>query len=533
MVDPKWIRNASDELAIAEGCTFDEAAAEMVCDFIEAFCRQSTGKWAGEPLVLLDWQRDYLMRLFGWMRPDGLRRFKTSYLEVAKKNGKSTLVAALAIFLLLADGEGSPEVHLNACDKDQASIIFNEAKRMIQQSPELVKRLEVIDSKKRIVDPRGNGVIRANSADVASKDGVNASAVIFDELHRQKTREMWDIFAYASVARDQAIRISITTAGEEESGPWYEERDRSEKINSGAIPDTTHLGIVYRALPTEDLDSPEAWRKANPSLGHTIREDDFGREWEEAKRDPGKLANFMRLRLNIVTKADTAFLDLASWDACNASAVFTQGDPCYAGLDLSETNDLSALCYGQGDPYDGFDVKWHFWLPEDNIVELERQHGVPYRAWAEKGFITLTPGSVIDYAFIRRFLNDLAGEVELTRLLTDPFNATKLAIELKEQDGLPVESIRQGFLSLSSPTKELKRLVQSKRIRHGANPIARWHASNAVAETDAAANLKLSKKKSRRKIDGMAALVNMIAAAIGPGSDDGPSVYEKRGLLTL
>jgi phage terminase large subunit-like protein len=531
--DPRWIRNPSDERAIAEGCYFDEAAGRFVVDFVEAFCRQSTGKWAGEPLTLLDWQRDYLVRLFGWKRPDGLRRFRTSYLEVAKKNGKSTLVAALAVFLLLADGEGSPEVHLNAVDKDQASIIFNEAKRMIQQSPELAKRLEVIDSKKRIVDPRGNGVVRANSADVASKDGVNASAVIFDELHRQKNREMWDIFAYASVARDQPLRISITTAGEEESGPWFEERDRSEKINAGSIPDTSHLGVVYRALPTDDLDAPATWRKANPSLGHTLKEDDFRREWDEAKRDPGKQANFLRLRFDVVTRGAVAFLDMARWDACEAPPAFTRGDPSYAGLDLSETNDLSALCIGQGDPHEGFDVEWWFWLPEDNIVELERLHQVPYRAWAQAGLIALTPGSVIDYAFIRRTINDLAGDRELARLLTDPFNATKLAIELKEQDGLPVEAIRQGFLSLSAPTKELKRLIQSRRIRHGDNPIARWHASNCVAETDAAGNVKLSKKKSRKKIDGMAALVNMIAAAIGPGSDDGPSVYETRGVTVL
>jgi len=513
-------RDASDGSALAEGCRFDESAGRFACGFIEGFCRLSTGRWAGEPFRLIDWQRDYLMRLFGWRRPDGKRRFRTSYLEIAKKNGKSSLVAALAVYLLLADGEGSPEVHLNAVDRDQASIVFDEAKRMVEQSPELAGRLEVIDSRKRIVDPKGKGVIRANSADVASKDGVNASAVIFDELHRQKTREMWDIFAYASVAREQPLRIAITTAGEDETGPWWEQRDYSEKVAAGIIPDASHLGVIYRAMPGDDPEDPATWRKANPSLGVTIREEDFARELAEARPDPSRWANFARLRLNIVTRADAAFIDLAEWDACAAAPV-DEGGPIHAGLDLSDGDDLSALCYLAGDPEEGVDVRWKFWLPADNIVALERRHGVPYRAWAERGWIELTPGSVIDYAWIRRAIVDLAAGRELAALLVDPYNATGLSIELREQDGLPVETIRQGYLSLSAPTKELRRLIRARRLRHGGNPIARWHAANAVAEQDAAGNIKLSKRKSRRKIDAMAALVNAVAALGAGGADAG------------
>jgi phage terminase large subunit-like protein len=532
-VDPKWIRNASDELAIAEGCWFDEAAGAFLCDFIEAFCRQSVGKWAGEPLELLEWQTDFLMRLFGWKRSNGLRRFVRAYLEVAKKNGKSTLLAALAIALTILFDEGSPEVHLNAVDRDQASIIFNEAKRMIEQSPDLVKRFQVIDSRKRILYPAGNGVIRANSADVANKDGLNPSATFFDELHRQRTREMWEVYEYASVAREQPLKVSITTAGEEESGTWFEQRDYSEKVNAGIIPDTSHLGVVYRALPTDDLDDPETWRKANPSLGVTLKEDDFRREWEEAKGDPGKRANFLRLRLNIVTKADVAFIDMTMWDACKGPAIIVARAAWVAGLDLSETDDLTALALIAGDLEGGFDVQFRFWLPEANIVELERKHQVPYRAWAEHKFLVLTPGNVIDYSFIRREVNDLAGDRDIRKILVDPFNAAKLTIELAEQDGLPVETIRQGYLSISSPTKELRRLIQAGKLRHGGHPIARWHASNAIAEQDAAGNIKLSKRKSRKKIDGMAALVNAIAGATTGELADVGSVYESRGILYL
>lgn len=532
-VDPKWIRNPSDQLAIAEGCYFDEAAGRFVCDFIETFCRQSKGRWAGQPITLLEWQRDTLMRLFGWKRPDGLRRFRRVYIEVAKKNGKSTLVSALCLFLLIGDCEGAPEVYLNACDRDQASIVFDEAARMVKASPDLSTRLEVIDSKKRIVHPAGDGKIQANSAEVSKQDGLNPSGTIFDELHRQKGRYLWEIFEYASAAREQPLTISITTAGEAEEGVWWEQRDYSEKVNAGVVPDITHLGVVYRALPSDDIDDPATWKKANPSLGHTIREEDFARELAEAKLDPAKLANFKRLRLNIVTRGDTQFLDLEVWDLCKSPAIIVVRAAWYGGLDLSETQDLTALALIAGDMHDGFDVEMRFWLPESNILELERRHRLPYRAWADAKLITLTPGNVVDYGFVRKEINDLAGDRDLASLLVDPYNAAKLTIELKEQDGLPVESIRQGFLSLSAPTKELKRLVLSRRIRHGGHPILRYHASNAVVVQDAAGNLKLSKAKSQKKIDGLAALVNAVAAATGGDSDDGPSVYETRGILIL
>ena len=471
------------------------------------------------------------MRAFGWRRPGGRRRFVRIYLEVAKKNGKSTLLSALAVYLDVADGEGAPEIYLNAVDREQASIIFDEAARMIARSPELARRLEVIKSKKRIVDPANDGKIVANSADVPSKDGVNASAVIFDELHRQKDRQLWDIFEYAGASREQPIKISITTAGETCDGVWHEQRAYSDGVNDGTIPDWTHLGVVYRALEADDLDDPATWAKANPSLGVTISEDDFRRELGEARQVPTKLANFKRLRLNIVARGDQQFVSLEAWDRCGAAVIVGRHEPWWGGLDLSQTQDLSAFVKLSGGP-ESFDVTARFWLPEDGIADLERQHQLPYRTWAEMGLIVLTPGNVIDYAFIRSEVNDLASDGQCRRMLADPYNATKLGLELRDQDGLPIEFIRQGFLSLSSPTKELLRLILGARLRHGGNPILRNHISNAVAEQDAAGNLKLSKRKSKRKIDGAAALVNAVAAA-STGDDGGPSVYETRGLLFI
>lgn len=399
---------------------------------------------------------------------------------------------------------------------------------MVEKSPELDARLQVIRSNGHIVDPVGYGKIQKNSADVPSADGVNASAVVFDELHRFKNRSLWDVMEFAGVSRRQPLRIVITTAGEEAEGPWYEQRQYSDQVNAGIVKDVTHLGVVYRAMPDDDLDAPATWRKANPSMGITINEEDFAREWEKAKLTPVDRAKFLRLRLGIIAAGPAAFIEHEKWDKCNAVPRLDDDEPCYLGLDLAETQDLAALADVRGNDADGIDVRMDFWLPRDNVVELEQRHQQPYREWARMGLITLTPGNVIDYAFIRRRINTIAASKQVRKILIDPHCAVKLGVELKEDDGLPVEYIRQGFISLSDPTKQLLRMILKKSIRHGANPILRWHANNAVVVTDAAGNIKLSKEKSRKKIDGLAALVNAIAGLNSETTDTEPSVYETR-----
>lgn len=529
----KWIRNASDVFAIEEGCYFDPAMGEAVCEFIETFCKQSKGRWAGQNLQLQDWQRDGVMRTYGWRRPSRIRRFRTVYYEIAKKNGKSTLVSALSCCHIVDVEDGAPEIYLSAVDREQAGIVFDECSRMVSSSPELSSRLQVVASKGRIVDPLGHGKIQKNSADAPSKDGVNASVMVFDELHRFKTRELWDVFQYAGAAREQPLKIVITTAGEEEEGIWHELRTHAEAVNDGTRRDTEFLGIVYRALPEDDIESPATWLKANPSLGVTLTEADFRQDLERAKNSPAEMQNFLRLRLNIVARSEAKFIEPAAWDACGAPFVAPARAACWAGLDLSENDDLTALVLLIVLGENLFGVKPYFWLPRDNIAELERRHQQPYRQWAQLGLITLTPGNVVDYKFIRAQVNKIADQYGLRKLSMDPYHAIKLGIELEQEDGLPVDTVRQGFLSLSDPTKQLQRMILGRQLRHGGHAILKWHAGNAVAETDAAGNIKLNKKKSKKKIDGMAALVNAIAGYSGSDDDGGPSVYETRGLLSF
>lgn len=528
------IQNASDHLALSKGCYFEPRRGESACRFVETFCRQSKGEgWGGQPIELIAWERDFLMRLFGWRQADGRRRFRSAYIEIAKKNGKSTLVSALSLLMTIADGEPAPETYLNAVDRKQANLVYEEAARMVEQSPDLLSRLDVKRSAGTIVDPVGYGKIQKNSADAPSADGVNASLVVFDELHRLKKRALWDVMRYAGASRKQPLRVAITTAGDEAEGPWFEQREYSEKVNAGVIEDVTHLGIVYRALPDDDLDDPATWRKANPSMGITIDEDEFAREWAEAKLSPTSRANFLRLRLNIVAAGPQQFIEVEKWDKCGAAVICDADEPTYAGLDLSESQDLAALVDIRGDNDRGIDVRCQFWLPQDNIRELEDRHQQPYREWARVGLITLTPGDVIDYEFIRRSITILASQCDLRKVMVDPYNANKLSIELKEQDGLPVEFVRQGFLSLSDPTKQLLRFVLSGKLRHGGNQILRWHASNAVVVRDSAGNIKLHKEKSKKKIDGMSALVNAIAGMNSDDTDTEPSVYESRGPIFM
>lgn len=530
--DPKWIRNASDRLAIERGCWFDEKPGLKAIRFIETHCRQSKGRWGGKRLRLLDWQKDFLMRLFGWRNPDGTRRFRRFYLEVAKKNGKSTMLSALILVFCLLDGESAPEIHVNAVDRSQASIIFDEAARMIEASPVLRPLFNLWKPKKRAVCKANNGVFQANSADVASKDGANPSHVVFDELHRQKKRDMWDVFAYGSAARAQPILGSITTAGESADGVWHEQREYSDKVNQGVYEDITHLGVVYRALESDDVDDPATWRKANPSLGETIREEDFRRELEEAKRNPALFATFKRLRLNIITAADSAFVGLDRWDACAATpAPLEAGDAIFAGLDLSTVDDLSALVWIKGNVHDGFDVFCEFFLPEDGIELLEIKHQVPYREWAKAGLITLTPGNVVDYRWIRKRIQELAGAHDLRKLFVDRHQALDLCLTLRDEDGVNVEFFSQAIASVAVPTKELLRLILSERLRHGGNAILRWNASNAVTVRDSNGNVKIDKNRPRKKVDGLSALVNAIAAATSGGDQGGGSIYDQERLL--
>ena len=501
-----WVRTQADERAVLAGYRFDLPSAERVRTFFRMFLCHSKGQWADQPFELLDWQwNDVVAPLFGWIRPDGTRRYRRAYLEVPKKNGKSTLLAGLSLYLLAGDREPGAEIYSAAVDRDQASIVFNEAANMVERSPQLSSRLAVIRSTKRIAFHRKHSVYRALSADVPAKEGLNAHAVLIDELHAQKTRDLWDTLRYAGAARRQPLHISITTAGFDRHSICWEQHQYARAVLEGTAEDLSFFPYITGAEQNEDWTSEEIWRKANPSFGITIDSSQFAEDCDEARQSPAKENSFRRYRLNQWTEQDVRWLSLEKWDACSTALEDLEGRECYAGLDLSSTTDISALVlvFPGEDRYDALPF---FWVPEEGARNRERMDRVPYRQWIRDGYIEATPGEVIDYDRIRARINRLGEQFQIREIAIDRWNATQLATQLTG-DGFEMVAFGQGYASMNWPTKKLEEVVLGGKLAHGANPVLRWMAGNVSIEKDAADNWKPSKKKSPERIDGIVALI--------------------------
>lgn len=522
------IRSEADERALLEGCRFDRKAGQHVVDFFAKFLCHSKGEWAGQAFELLPWEeKDVVMPLFGWMRKDGTRRYRRAGIWIAKKNGKSTLAAGLALYFLTMDGEACPEVYSAASDKKQAGIVHGEASRMVRASPALASRLIVTPSRKMIGYPEKDGTYEALSADVPTKEGWSPLALIFDELHAQKTRAMWDTLTYGGAARRQPMLVSISTAGFERQSIGYEQYDYAKKVASGDITDAAFFPYVREAELDDNWADPKIWRKANPSFGVIIREDEFREAYREAKNSPTKENTFRRYRLNQWTAQDVRWLSMDAWNACDGAVDADElaGKVCCAGLDLAKTTDLTALCLVFPDDDGNYSLLPFFFLPEDNILELEKKDGVPYRMWAKQGLLTLTPGNVTDYEFVKATIRKCADAYDLREVAYDPWNAETTAQQLQDEDGIVVVAHRQGYGSMSEPTNELERLVLAGKVRHGGHEILRWHASNATVTMDPAGNIKIvkadAKGQGKKKVDGVIAAIMGLSRAMAVETESG------------
>lgn len=530
----RWVRTESDREAVRQGCWFDLAAAERVRQFC-GLLRQSKGEWGGRPLHLQTWQWERVVApLFGWKRADGSRRFRRAFVEIPKKNGKSTLASALALYLLMADREPGAEVYVAAADRGQAGIVFEEAANMAEASPFLAKRLEFVRSKKRVVYRATRSVLAALSCDARRKEGFNIHGLIADELHAWAGRELWNALQYGGAARRQPVSLVITTAGWDRDTICWELHQYALGILEGTVVDPWFLPVVYAAAADADWTAPATWRQANPSLGVTLREEELAEECARARSSPLAENCFRRYRLNEWTEQEVRWLPLHHWDAEQAPlpAEELAGLRCFGGLDLSSTIDLSALAL-LFPPQCGerrWRVLMRYWAPALIDAERERRNLQRYDLWFARGLIERTPGNVVDYERVRADLLELAGRYRLVQLGVDRWNAIQLTQQLAAE-GLPVQLYGQGFRSMTAPCKELEKLVLSGQLWHGGHPVLRWNAANAVVETDAAGNVKLSKGLAVDKIDGLVALVMALGLALA--HVDGASVYEGEGLLVL
>lgn len=534
-VSARWVRNEADERAVAAGCRFSETRADRVVEFFRRFLCHSKGKWAGKPFELLPWQRrDVIYPLFGWLRADGTRRYRRAYIEIPKKNGKSTLCAGISLYLLAADNEPGAEVYSAAADRQQAAIVWKEAATMVKHSPHLASRLNPVPSSKSIAYEAKESVYRALSKEPGVQEGLNIHGLIFDELHAQPNSLLWDSLRYGGASRTQPMLVAITTAGFDRNSVCYHQHDYAAKVADGIIEDRAFFGYVRAAGEKDDWRKPSTWRKANPSYGVTVDAVQFAEDFREAKETSHQENTFKRYRLNIWTEQSVRWLPMDKWDACAEAPDLEAlaGRRCFAGLDLATTTDLTALVLAFPDEEGGFDLLAHFWAPEENAANRQRRDRVPYLDWARQDLLALTPGNVTDYDFLRVAINDLAAKYVVQEIAIDRlFQGVQLATALKEKDGHKVIAFGQGFYSMAGPSAEFDRLVLDGKLRHGGNPIMRWMASNVAVKTDAAGNIKPDKEKSTERIDGIVAAIMAIGRATVAVEVE--EAYKDRGLLVL
>ena len=521
---------------MAKTSHYDKDAADYAVMFIESLCH-TKGTWAGKPFELIDWQEQIIRDLFGVLKPNGYRQFNTAYIEIPKKQGKSELAAAVALLLLCGDGEERAEVYGCAADRNQAKIVFDVAVDMVRFCPALSKRVKILESQKKITYLPTNSSYQVLSADVANKHGFNTHGVIFDELHTQPNRKLFDVMLQGSGdARMQPLYFLITTAGNDTNSICYEVHQKAIDIAEGRKVDPTFYSVIYGAAEEEDWTDPKVWKKANPSLGITVGIDKVKAACESAQQNPGEENAFRQLRLNQWVKQSVRWMPMDKWDACAfpVSEDDLEGRICYGGLDLSSTTDITAfvLVFPPLDEEDKYYILPYFWIPEETIDLRVRRDHVPYDLWERQGTLMTTEGNVVHYGYIEKFIERLGEKFNIREIAFDRWGAVQMVQNL-EGMGFTVVPFGQGFKDMSPPTKELMKLVLEEKIAHGGHPVLRWMMDNIFIRTDPAGNIKADKEKSTEKIDGAIATIMGLDRAIRCGNDTGASVYDSRGLLFI
>ena len=507
------------------GFWFDAAAADRAVQFFERCLTHVKGELAGLPLKLDPWEADRIIRpLFGWKRKDGTRRYRKLYVEIPRKNGKSTLCAGIALYLLHADREPGAEVYSAAADREQAAIVFDVAKQMVMQSEPLRQRSEVYRRSMVVLESASS--YRVLSADAFTKHGLNASGVVVDEVHAQRNRELIDVLTTSVGSRRQPLEAYITTAGYDRKSIGWELHDYAVKVRDGVIDDAAFLPVIFAADEEDDWTDEKVWARCNPGLGHSLKLDYLRGECAKAKAIAAYENTFKRLHLNIWTEQENRWIQIETWDACNAAVPDLEdlrGRRCWIGVDLSSTTDITAAVALVEDPEDPdvFDVVPFFFVPEERIAERARRDRVPYDLWRDQGWLIATEGNVVDYDAVRDKINELGEIMQIVEIPIDRWNSTGLQTQLGG-DGFTVVPFGQGFASMSSPTKELERMLLDKKLRHGGHPVLRWMATNVAVVQDPAGNMKPAKNKSTERIDGIVALIMAIGRAIA--GEPGPSV---------
>lgn len=507
---------------------FSEKAATVAVKFY-SLLTHNKGKWAGQPLTLEPWQQFIIASLFGWKRADGTRRFRESYLEVARKNGKSTFSSGVGLQLLVLDGEAGAEIYTAATKKEQARIVFGDAQNMAKKSTALLKKIKV--QQHSIFVPSTLSKMVPMSSDSNTEDGLNPHGIIIDEYHAHPNDGLYSVLKSATGARSQPLLSIITTAGFNRLGPCAQLRKACAGLLEGTHTDDSYFTVIFSLdEPEDDWNDASCWQKANPNLGVSVGVDYLREQYQAAVRLPSQQVNFKTKHLNLWTDSSQVWLPHELWmqGAHGTELALLAKRLCYGGLDLASVRDITALVLLFPKEGGAFDVLCWFWVPEDSVEERTKKDGVPYRQWVDEGYLLTTPGNVTDYNFIQAQVQELCQSYQVQMIDYDRFNSSQLVINLTEE-GVPMTPFGQGFLSMSAPTKELEKLVLGGQVHHYGNPVLAWMCGNVEIKRDPAGNIKIDKGKSREKVDGMVALAMALG---GYMSGEGPeiSVYEERGL---
>ena len=509
---------------------FDKEEASKAIGFIETFCTHTKGELTGKQLLLEDWQKKIVGDLFGWKnKKTNLRKYRTAYIQIPRKNGKSTMCAAIGLYMLFADSDRGSEIFSAAGDRAQAAIVFEIAKQMIINNIELTKRSKVF--RNSITNESKGNFYQAISSDSKTKHGFNANCVIFDELHTQPNRDLWDTLLTSTGARRQPLCIAITTAGYDRQSICWEIYNYAKQVENKIIKDESFYSSIYEAEIDDDITEEKVWKKANPNYGISLRKEYMKRESQRAVDVPSYQNTFKRLMLNIWTDSVTAWITPKEWEACEGEIDLKKlkGKACWAGLDLASTRDISALVLLFKED-DKFLLVPYCFIPEENARKRSEKDKVDYMTWIRDKHIIATSGDVADYNFIKHKIKELVTEFNIQSIAYDRWNASQLVIDLTN-DGVPMAPFGQGFLSMSAPTKEFEKIILGEQLVHNGNPVMSWAINNVAIQEDPAGNLKPNKAKSTEKIDPVVAAIMSLGEHMT--TEDMDSIYDQRGLLIL
>ena len=502
----------------ASGIKFHEHLAIHAIKWISknaTITEDGIGVTVGDRLTLQAWQQAFLWILFGWRNIDNTRRFRNVYAELARGNGKSKLASAIALYVLIGEGVRGSAVYSIATTMEQAKMVFDDAALMseVKSKPDL---RHLVRNKNLLFIPGTATVFRPLASNEHNLDGLKPNLTVVDELHAHRSRGPWNKCKTAQGKKPGSMLLAITTAGFDRHSVCYEQRTYAEKVLDNIFEDDSYFAWIAALDKDDDPFDPENWKKSNPNLGISIELQTLINASKQAKEIPTEYNDFLRLRCNIWTESSVRWMPMEKWDLCIAEIELEKlkGRPCFGGMDLSTVSDISAFVL-VFPPY-GDDKLWRvlpfFFMPEDNIEEREKKDRVPYGAWRRHGLFQVTPGNVIDFDYIREFVGNLADTYDIQEVAYDPWNAHQIVTQLTS-DGLTMVPVRQGYISLNSPTKLLMEKVLRHEISHGNNPILRWMASNTVVTIDPTGSIKPDKSKSTEKIDGIVATIMALARA--------------------